>query len=238
MMEKQYADRFAAFDENYGEVLEKLQKAAELSGRGLEDIILLAATKTVPVEVVNYAIRQGVSCIGENRVQELLEKFDSLEKERCDVQFIGRLQTNKVKYLVDKVSCIQSVDSMKLAREISKAFAAAQKHVDVLIEVNVGREGSKGGVMPEELLEFIDEARALPGLTVRGLMAIPPICGETQLLKYFSEMNQYFVDIKAKSMDNVYMDRLSMGMSSDFPLAVRCGANMVRVGTALFGKRA
>lgn len=237
-MEKQFADRFAAFDENYKEVKEKLQKAVELSGRKMEEITLLAATKTVPVEVVNYAIGQGITCIGENRVQELLEKYDSLDQERCDVQFIGRLQTNKVKYLVDKVSCIQSVDSRKLAGEISKVWAAAHKRINVLIEVNIGREESKGGVMPEQLLEFIDEARSLPGISIQGLMAIPPICEETRLLKYFSEMRQYFVDIKAKSMDNVSMEHLSMGMSSDFPLAVQYGATMVRVGTALFGKRA
>lgn len=238
MTESLYNERRAVFDENYGRILEQIARAAENSGRDPKDITLLAATKTVPVEVINYAIRQGISCMGENRVQELLEKYDSLEKEHCDVQFIGRLQTNKVKYLLGKVSCIQSVDSMKLAREISRLCARENTHMDVLLEVNIGREESKGGVLPEELLEFVDQVRELPGITVRGLMTIPPDSGDqAQLFKYFSSMRQYYVDIAAKRLDNVSMDCLSMGMSSDFPLAIECGATMVRVGSALFGKR-
>lgn len=238
MTESLYNERRAVFDENYSRILEQIAKAAERSGRDPKDITLLAATKTVPVELINYAIQQGVSCIGENRVQELLEKYDSLDKEHCDVQFIGRLQTNKAKYLVTKVSCIQSVDSVKLAGEISRLCAAVGRHMNVLLEVNIGREESKGGVLPEELFEFVDQVRQFPGITVRGLMAIPPDCGDqAQLFKYFSSMKQYYVDIVAKRLDNVSMDCLSMGMSSDFPLAIECGATMVRVGSALFGKR-
>lgn len=238
MTESLYNERRASFDENYGRILEQIAKAAERSGRDSKDITLLAATKTVPLEVINYAIGRGISCIGENRVQELLEKYDGLEKERCDVQFIGRLQTNKVKYLLGKVSCIQSVDSIKLAREISRLCVRENTHMDVLLEVNIGGEESKGGVAPEELSEFVDQVRELPGITVRGLMAIPPDSGDqAQLFKYFSSMRQYYVDIAAKKLDNVSMDCLSMGMSSDFPLAIECGATMVRVGSALFGKR-
>lgn len=239
MTESLYSDRCHAFDENYSEVLEQIAAAAEKSGRRAEDITLLAATKTVPFEVINYAISKGLSCIGENRVQELLDKYEGLDRSRCDVQFIGRLQTNKVKYLLGKVSCIQSVDSMKLAKEISRLCLWENAHMDVLLEVNIGREESKGGILPEELLEFVDEVRELPGITVRGLMAIPPYCvDQARLFHYFSLMRQYYVDITAKSMDNVFMDCLSMGMSSDFPLAIECGATMVRVGSALFGKRA
>ncbi len=238
MTEKLCSERFADFDRQYREVLEQAAAAAGRSHRALEEITLLAATKTVPVEVINYAINQGISCIGENRVQELLDKYDVLDREHCDVQFIGRLQTNKVKYLMGKVSCIQSLDSRKLAREISRLCVKDGSRMDVLVEVNIGREESKGGVLPEALLEFIDEVRELPGLTVRGLMAIPPACDDqSQLIKYFSAMRQYYVDIGAKTMDNVSMEHLSMGMSSDFPLAIECGANMVRVGSALFGKR-
>lgn len=238
MMESQFNDRCAAFDENYREIKEKIAEAARRSGRRPEEITLLAATKTVPVEVVNYAVGQGISCIGENRVQELLEKYDALDRALCDLQFIGRLQTNKVKYLMGRVSCIQSVDSLKLAREISRLCARDKTQMGVLLEVNIGREESKGGVLPEELPELVDQVRELPGVVVRGLMAIPPDCGEKkELFQYFSAMRQYYVDIAAKRLDNVTMDCLSMGMSSDFPLAIECGATMVRIGSALFGKR-
>ena len=238
MTENLYSDRVKAFDENYREVTAQIAAAAEKSGRSPTEITLLAATKTVPLEVINHAIEQGVTCVGENRVQELLDKYDGLQKEHCDVQFIGRLQTNKVKYLLHKVSCIQSVDSTRLAREISRLCVREQTHMDVLVEVNIGREASKGGVLPEALTEFVDEIRGMPGLTVRGLMTIPPDCGNTrELFQYFSSMRQHYVDIAAKKLDNVFMDHLSMGMSSDFSAAIECGATMVRVGSALFGKR-
>lgn len=238
MTENLLIERIAAFDEGYRKISQQIADAAEKSGRTAADITLLAATKTVPVEVVNHAIARGVSCVGENRVQELLEKYDSLSKAACDVQFIGRLQTNKVKYLLDKVSCIQSVDSLKLAGEISRQCIRFGTNMNILVEVNIGKEKSKGGVLPERLLEFIDEVRELPGITIRGLMTIPPDCSDkTQLSNYFCAVRQYYVDIAAKRLDNVYMNCLSMGMSADFPLAIECGANMVRVGSALFGKR-
>lgn len=238
MMEKSCAERCRIFDENYPRVLEEIARAAEKSGRRPEDITLLAATKTVPLEVINHAIGRGLACLGENRVQELLDKYDGLDRARCDVQFIGQLQTNKVKYLIGKVSCIQSVDSVKLAREISRLCQREGATMRVLIEVNIGREASKGGVLPEALYETIDEVRSLPGLHVAGLMAIPPAAAENaELCRYFSAMRQSYVDIGAKKMDNVSMDCLSMGMSSDFAEAIACGATMVRVGSSLFGKR-
>lgn len=238
MTESPLNERIAAFDENYDIITGQIAAAAEKSGRSADDIKLLAATKTVPVEVINHAISKGLSYVGENRVQELLDKYDSLNKTECDVQFIGRLQTNKVKYLLGKVSCIQSVDSVRLAKEISRLCVRDNTTMKILVEVNIGREESKGGIMPEALLEFIDEIRTLPNISVNGLMAIPPDCGnKTELSNYFCAMRQYYVDIAAKRMDNVYMSCLSMGMSSDFPLAIECGANMVRVGSALFGKR-
>lgn len=238
MTENEYNDRCAAFNENYVLIREQMASAAARSGRSPEEITLLAATKTVPLEVVNHAVRMGLDHIGENRVQELLEKYDGLDRDRCDVQFIGRLQTNKVKYLVGKVSCIQSLDSVKLAKEISRLCVRDRTHMDVLVEVNIGREESKGGVLPEALFEFIDQVRTLDGLTVRGLMAIPPDCeNRAELSVYFSSMQQYYVDMAAKRLDNVSMDCLSMGMSSDFQTAIECGATMVRVGSSLFGKR-
>ncbi len=239
MMEKSFDERIAAFDENYPRVLEQIARAAEKAGRKPEEVTLLAATKTVPVEVINHAIGRGLSCVGENRVQELLDKYDALDRAHCDLQFIGQLQTNKVKYLLGKVSCIQSVGSVKLAREISRLCQREGLEMKVLVEVNIGREESKGGVLPEALLECIDEIRTFPGLRVEGLMAIPPICEDrAQLCRYFSALRQYYVDIEGKSMDNVSMNCLSMGMSSDFPEAIACGATMVRVGSSLFGRRA
>lgn len=237
-MEKSLSERMQIFDENYPRVLEEIARAAEQAGRRPEEITLLAATKTVPLEVINHAIDRGLSCMGENRVQELLDKYDGLHRDRCDVQFIGQLQTNKVKYLIGRVSCIQSVGSVKLAREISRLCLRENTTMKVLVEVNIGREESKGGVLPEALYECVDEIRTLPGIQVTGLMAIPPICENIAKLRgYFSAVRQSYVDIAAKKMDNVSMSCLSMGMSSDFAEAIACGATMVRVGSFLFGKR-
>ena len=221
MMEKSFLERIQIFDENYPRIQEEIALAAEKAGRRPQDITLLAATKTVPLEVINHAIDSGLSAMGENRVQELLEKYDGLHREKCDIQFIGQLQTNKVKYLVGKVSCIQSVGSVKLAKEISRLCLREGATMKVLVEVNIGREESKGGVLPEALFEVVDEIRTLPGL----------LCG------YFSAVRQSYVDIAAKKLDNVSMNCLSMGMSSDFQEAIACGATMVRVGSSLFGKR-
>lgn len=228
----------AAFDENYKRVREEIAQAAQKAGRDPNEVTLLAATKTVPVELVNYAISQGLACLGENRVQELLEKYGALNKAGCDLQFIGRLQTNKVKPLIGKVSCIQSVDSQRLAGEISRQSTAAGLTTGVLVQVNIGREPQKGGVDPDALLEFVEEVRTLPGIRVEGLMAVPPVCDNKSVLsRYFLDMHKYYVDIAAKKSDNGNMHSLSMGMSSDFPLAIQCGATMVRVGSSLFGAR-
>ena len=232
------AEAMGAFDENYKRVQHQIAEAAVKAGRDPGEVTLLAATKTVPVEMVNYAISQGLPALGENRVQEFLEKQGRLERGACDVQFIGRLQTNKAKYLAGKVSCIQSVDSVKLAKEIGRQSAAVGQVMKVLVQVNVGREEQKGGVLPEALLEFIDEIRGIEGISVNGLMAVPPICSDpAQLSCYFLDMRKYYVDIAAKKSDNVSMRCLSMGMSADFPLAIACGATMVRVGSSLFGQR-
>ena len=234
-MEKSLSERMRIFDENYPRVLEEIARAAEQAGRRPEEITLLAATKTVPLEVINHAIDRGLSCMGENRVQELLDKYDGLHRDRCDVQFIGQLQTNKVKYLIGRVSCIQSVGSVKLAREISRLCLRENTTMNVLVEVNIGREESKGGVLPEALYECVDEIRTLPGIQVTGLMAIPPICENIAKLRgYFSAVRQSYVDIAAKKMDNVSMSCLSTG---DCLREIACGATMVRVGSSLFGKR-
>lgn len=230
--------QFADFDVNYRVIRENIAAAALKSGQTPEDITLLAATKTVSAELINHAIASGITTIGENRVQEFLDKYDHLHTDMCDCQFIGQLQTNKVKYIIDKVSLIQSVDSVKLAKEISRLAQTHGKTMHVLVEVNIGREKSKGGVMPEALEEFIDEIRMFSGISVEGLMAIPPICeNSVELCAHFLKMREYYVDITTKKIDNVNMRHLSMGMSDDYVAAIEQGANMVRIGSSLFGKR-
>ena len=224
------------FDINFEAVKERLSEAALKSGRKTEDIILLAATKTVDAKTINYAISQGIDYIGENKVQELLSKNDDIVGAHR--HFIGHLQTNKVKDIIDKVELIQSVDSLKLAKEISKQAVKAEKKMDILLEVNIGAEESKWGFTKENLEENLREIAILPNLHVKGLMAIPPICEKAQEnRKFFQEMYKLFIDIEAKKIDNSSMELLSMGMSDDFDVAVEEGANLIRLGTALFGRR-
>ena len=211
----------------------------EVAERSGGKATLLAATKTVPLDVINEAIdRYGLCCIGENRVQELLDKYDGLHKENLEIHFIGRLQTNKVKYIIDKVSLIHSVDSEKLACEIDRQ---AKKHglvMDVLIEVNVGREVSKGGILPEELADFLDLLGQYPRIRPVGLMAIPPAdATKEETRNYFQQTYEIFVDILQKKLHNIDKYILSMGMSDSYKEALDCGANLVRIGSALFGKR-
>ena len=223
---------------NYKFIDERIAEAAEKSGRKREDITFLAATKMVEPEVINHAISLGLDHIGENKVQELLSKYDKYNLDNCSLQFIGHLQTNKVRQIIDKVDLIQSVDSIKLASEISKQALKINKNCDVLVEVNIGREAAKSGLPPEELHDAIVKLSAKKSLHIRGLMAIPPVADEkTKNSNYFTEMRQVFIDILTKKYDNVDMDYLSMGMPNDFETAIACGANMVRVGTAIFGKR-
>lgn len=223
---------------NYNKIEENICNAALASGRKRDDIIFLSATKTVDVEYINYAISLGLKYIGENKVQELLSKYDGYNLNACSLQFIGHLQSNKVRQIVDKVDMIQSVDSVRLAQEIAKQSIKREKITDVLLEVNIGKEESKSGVFPEQLEELIGSVSTLEGIKVKGLMTIPPICDDEKIISaYFSDMYKLFIDIKGKNMDNVSMDYLSMGMSSDYEEAIKCGANMVRIGSSLFGAR-
>lgn len=233
MMEKSSVE---IFDQNYKAVLEKIAAAAKKSGREPSDITLLAATKTVDVDVINHAIESGIEFIGENRVQEFLAKEPGYLP--VHKHFIGHLQTNKVKDIVGKVELIHSVDSYHLAREISKQSVKKGIVSDILIEINVGSEESKYGFAINEAQDAVKEISKLEGILVRGLMAIPPveeIPGENT--KFFRQLYKLFIDIKGQNTHNVDIDILSMGMSDDFVSAIECGATMVRLGTALFGKR-
>ena len=233
MMEKLSAKEF---DLNFEAVTSAVSAAAQKSGRNAEDIILLAATKTVDIDTINYAIDKGLKYIGENKVQEFLSKYENLNP--VTQHFIGHLQTNKVKDIVGKVSLIQSVDSLKLAKEISKQAKKLGIVVDILLEVNIGGEESKWGFTPEDTENALKEVVSYGNLRVKGLMTIPPICNSAEEnRKYFKKMYNLFIDIRDKNIDNSNMEILSMGMSDDFAIAIEEGANLVRVGTALFGRR-
>lgn len=232
-MEKSSID---LFDENYKIIKQNIARAAEKSGRKPEDITLLAATKTVDISVINHAISAGVDYIGENRVQEFLLKNDSYLP--VHKHFIGHLQTNKVKDIINRVELIHSVDSYRLAEEISKQAVKNNKVMDILIEINIGSEYSKSGFEYENAYAAAEKISKLEGIKIRGLMAIPPICENSEQNRpYFAKMKKLFIDIGNKKIDNSNMDILSMGMSDDYETAISEGANMVRIGTALFGKR-
>ena len=232
------ARSLADVEYNYRVICENIARAAQSVGKTADDITFLAATKTVDAPTINHAISLGLRYIGENRVQELLSKYEDYDLDHASLQFIGHLQTNKVRQIVGKVDLIQSVDSVKLAREISRCSLKQGISTDILLEVNIGREENKSGVLPEALPELLDEIKDIPAIKVRGLMAIPPICENAQEnCKFFDNMRHIFLDIGSKNIDNISMEVLSMGMSDDYAEAIRCGANMIRVGSALFGKR-
>lgn len=234
MMERKLND----IEYNYKTIVENISESAIKSGRNPEDIKFLAATKTVEPLYINHAISLGLRYIGENRVQELVSKYDQYDLENADLQFIGHLQTNKVRQLIGKVSTIQSVDSLKLAKEISRLSTAAEINTKILIEVNVGREENKSGVLPENLEELLYEVSELPSISVDGLMSIPPICENQQKIRrYFEIMRNMFIDISHKNIDNISMNTLSMGMSGDYQEAILEGATLVRIGSSLFGER-
>lgn len=224
--------------QNVRAIMQQVRDTALQAGRDPSEVQVMAVTKTVDPVLVNAAIGAGITLLGENKAQELCAKYDSYHKDDVQIHFIGHLQTNKVRQIVDKVSMVESVDSIKLAREIDRHCAAIGKVMDVLLEVNIGREENKTGIFPELLPALLEEAGKLEHIRVRGLMTIPPVCEtEEEVLQYFSQMRQLFIDIKQKKYDNISMEILSMGMSADYLAAVRCGSNIVRIGTAMFGQR-
>ena len=200
---------------------------------------LLAATKTVPAEAINYAIHEcGIKIIGENRVNELLEKYDAIDKVGIEIHFIGTLQTNKVKYIADKVDMIHSLDSEKLAREIDRRCSALGRVMNVLIEVNIAHEESKGGVYPEDVYSFYDSIKALTNVRISGLMTMAPAgSGEEGFRKYFTETKKLFDSFCRDCIPDVDNPVLSMGMSSSCETALECGSNLIRVGSRIFNAR-
>ena len=224
--------------ENLALVQANIARAAERSGRDAGDILLIGATKMNDAARVREAIAAGLPACGENRVQELLEKQAQGAYEGARLHFIGSLQKNKVKYLVGNVELIHSVDSVDLMKEINRQALKRGLVQDILLEVNTGGEASKSGFAPAELPEMLASAALFPAIRVRGLMTIPPICqSPEENLPYFKLLRQLFIDNGEKKYDNVRMDFMSMGMSADYEAAIACGANMVRVGTAIFGHR-
>ena len=220
--------------ENVKSIKQRVAEAAVRSGRAPEDVRLCAATKMNDAARVREAIAAGVDICGENRVQELTEKFEQGAYEGCPLHFIGHLQKNKVKYLVGKVQLIESVDCLELLETIDKRAKSMGLVQNVLLEVNIGGEEAKSGFAPDELARCLPQMGQFSSIRVRGLMAIPPICEKTEEIR---PMKQLFVDNGAKKYDNVSMDFLSMGMSADFETAIEEGANIVRVGTGIFGAR-
>lgn len=236
MTEKWPVPEAADIKENLFRVRERIAEACARYGRREEDVTLLAVTKTVSAERINAAISCGVKEIGENRVQELLQKQPLLLP--VEAHLIGHLQTNKVGQILGKVTMIQSVDSLHLAAAIQKGAEKLGISVDVLAEVNIGGEESKSGVSPDEAEEFCAALAAYPALRLRGLMTVPPISdSEKEKREYFFRMSQLFIDIQGKNVDNNSMNILSMGMSDDYVEAIAEGSTMVRIGSAIFGKR-
>ena len=224
--------------ERYERVLGRVREAELRAGRQPGEVRLMAVTKTIEEPVIAEAIAAGARLLGENRVQELARKRDALDLTDCEMHLIGHLQSNKAARAVACADMIQSVDSVKIAGEISKECVRQNRQMPVLLEVNIGRDPAKFGFLPEETEQALAEIAAFPGISVHGLMTVPPFLEEEPLIrKFFSQMYLLFLDIRGKKMDNIRMDVLSMGMSGDFELAIAEGSNLVRVGSAIFGDR-
>lgn len=223
---------YSYVDENLKLIRENVGEAAEKCGRKAEDIRIMAVTKTVAPEIVNHAIELGLDLLGENRVQEYLSKAEAYSP--AEVHFIGGLQTNKVKYIIESVSMIQSVDSLKLGTEIDRLAAKHGKVMDILCEVNIGGEESKGGVAPDKLRELIAQLAQLKNIRIKGLMTIPP---PSQSDVFLGRMQELYNDLRDNKIEGADMQVLSMGMTHDYAEAVKYGSTLVRIGTGLFGAR-
>ena len=227
------ADTLGFVDDNLAVIRANIREAAESCGRSADEIRIMAVTKTVAPETVNRAVSLGVDLLGENRVQEFLSKQDAYDKS-AEIHFIGHLQTNKVKYIIGPMTMIQSVDSVKLAEEINRLASAHNKTMDILCEVNIGGEGSKSGVAPDELIPLLEQIAPLEHIRVRGLMTIPPPSSGDVFL---GRMEELFHKVRDRGIEGTSMEVLSMGMTHDYAEAVKHGSTLVRVGTGLFGAR-
>lgn len=229
-------ERFVSIEENLKIINNDIAECAVASGRRPEDVCLMAVTKTVESKFINHAINNGIKLIGENKVQELLLKEPELIK--CEAHLIGHLQSNKVKKIVGRVSTVQSVDSVEIAKEIGKRSLEAGIKTKILLEINSGNEESKFGFSSEEVFEKACEISEIDGILIDGLMCVAPICEKnSEIRNIFSNIHQLFIDIKDKKRDNINMNILSMGMSGDYKEAILEGANLVRVGSSIFGVR-
>lgn len=222
-------------EERLCDVRRRIAAAAESCGRNPQDITLIAVTKTYPIEDMNEAIRLGVTDIGENKPQEIRNKFDDVLPVKWHL--IGHLQTNKVKYVIDRCCMLHSIDSIKLMQEIERLALAHDCHMDILIQVNISGEETKSGIAPSELDELLRYAGELSRVHIKGLMTIVPKTEYGDPSEHFSNMKNLFDETARKSYKNVEMKELSMGMSGDFEAAIRNGATMVRVGSSIFGPR-
>lgn len=226
-----------SMEQNIAQVRQNIAQAAKKVGRNPEDILLLAVSKTKPVEQIKEAVSYGLTSLGENKVQEIMDKYEPMG-EGIHWHLIGHLQTNKVKYIIDKVDMIHSVESIRLAEEIEKRAAAKNKVMDILVEINIAQEESKFGIPVNEVESFLQELSKFSHIRIRGLMTVAPFVENPEENRlYFRKMRELLVDINTKKIDNINMDVLSMGMTGDYMVAIEEGATIVRVGTGIFGER-
>lgn len=228
---------FEYVKQNISGIREKMHQVCEKNGIDESQVHLIAVTKTYEADVINSAIDFGITDIAENRVQEIMRKYDAIH-ENVKWHLIGQLQSNKVKYIIDKVSLIHSVDSIKLANEIQKHAERIGKVQDILIQINIAGEIQKSGISKADLPELLEHIKTLPNVRVCGLMNIAPFVDDPETLRSdFREMKNLFDSLRKYNSDNITSEYLSMGMSSDFEVALSEGANMIRIGTSIFGKR-
>ena len=223
----------SSISENLKRIYYDIENAKITYGRENDNVTLMAVTKTVSADKINFAVEQGVKLLGENRVQEYLEKKD-LYNPDAEVHFIGHLQSNKVKYIINSVKMIHSVDSIKLASEINRHAELNKLKMDILAEVNIGMEDSKSGLTTAEIMDFAYQVSKMENIHLRGLMIIPPRGGSE---RYFEMAYRLFDDMKSENINNTDIDILSMGMSSDYVEAIKHGSNIVRIGSGIFGAR-
>ena len=222
---------------NIEAIRERIERACDKAGLKRDTIKLVAVTKTVDVQSINKAVECGITLLGENKVQEIVEKTPLIEGN-VEWHMIGHLQTNKVRYIADKVKMIHSVDSIKLVEEINKRFKNHSRIIDILVEINIGREDSKNGIAPENIMQFLQDANKYENIHIMGLMTVAPACDNVEKVRpYFREMKKIFENIKSENIENVNMESLSMGMTNDFEIAIEEGTNMVRIGSGIFGPR-